>query len=408
MTIDSLMTDGGKLPRYRLSKTVRFELKPVGRTMQTFKEKFLGNDQKRADAYPKVKEIIDGFHKELLEDALSSLPPLDWNALAAAHDTYGKSDKDKEAKDALKKCQDEYRKRIVDGLKKDGRYGLLTEATPKKLFKFLQDKSKKSGKPLPDGLETFLGFACYFGGYQENRQNIYSEQPQATAAANRAINENFPKFLSDVAIVAHIAEGCPKILSDAEKELAQILKGRRLASLFEVQSYGSCLAQSGIETYNNVLGGFVTEKGEKIRGLNEFINLYRQQHEEAREDRKLAPLQPLYKQILSDRESASAIPRMFENDSEVLSSLNIFMFQYLKSFEVDGKTVDILDEMERLVQTVSLRDGIWIDSSELAFISKECFDGGWSVLKTFVEEDAEHRFARESTEKKKDAAIKNG
>lgn len=405
MKINSFIIDGGKLPRYKLSKTVRFELKPVGRTMQTFKEKFLGKDQKRADAYPKVKEVIDGFHKDLLEDALSGLQALDWKSLAAAYAVYDKTDKGKEAKGALGKIQDEYRKKIVEGLKKDGRYGLLTEATPKKLFKSLQEKAKTSGESLPDELNTFMGFACYFVGYQENRKSIYSDLPQATAAANRAINENFPRFLRDVAIVAYVAERYPEIISDAEKELSPILNGRRLASLLDVQSYGSCLSQSGIESFNNVLGGYVTEKSEKIRGLNEFINLYRQQHEDAGEDCRLAPLQPLYKQILSDRESVSAIPRMFESDSEVLSALNIFLFHYLKSFEVDGKPVDVVGEMERLVQTVSLRDGIWIDAAELAFISKECFDGGWSVLKNFVEEDAERRFAGESTEKKRRAAI---
>ena len=406
MKIDSRMIESAKLPRYKLSKTVRFELKPVGRTMQTFKEKFLASDQKRADAYPKVKELIDGKHKELLEDVLSSMPPQEWSELAKAYEVYGKSDKGKEAKDALAKRQTEFRKGIVDQLKKDERYGLLTEATPKKLFAFLQEKAMAAGEPLPDELKTFLGFASYFAGYQENRRNIYSDQPQSTAAANRAVNENFPKFLRDSIIVAYIVERYPEILSDAEKELAPILNGRKLASLFDVQSYGTFLAQSGIESFNNVLGGYVTENGEKIRGLNEFINLYRQQHEEAREDRRLAPLQPLYKQILSDRESASAVPRMFENDSEVLASLEAFLLKHLKSFEVDGKAVDVLDEMERHVGAVSLRDGIWIDQNELAFVSKEYFDD-WSVLKAFVEEDADRRFAGERTKKKKDSAIKN-
>lgn len=406
MKIDSRMIESAKLPRYKLSKTVRFELKPVGRTMQTFKEKFLASDQKRADAYPKVKELIDGKHKELLEDVLSSMPPQEWSELAKAYEVYGKSDKGKEAKDALAKRQTEFRKGIVDQLKKDERYGLLTEATPKKLFAFLQEKAMAAGEPLPDELKTFLGFASYFAGYQENRKNIYSDQPLATAVANRAINENFPKFLQNAAILAHIGERYPDILSDAEKELAPILNGRKLASLFDVQSYGSCLAQSGIETFNNVLGGFVTEKSEKTRGLNEFINLYRQTHEEAKEDRKLAPLHPLYKQILSDRESASAVPRMFENDREVLATLEAFLLEHLKTFEVDGKAVDVLAEMERHVGAVSLRDGIWIDQNELSFVSKEYFDD-WSVLKAFVEEDAERRFAGERTKKKKDSAIKN-
>ena len=397
------MDTGSGFPRYKLSKTIRFELKPVGRTLQTFKEKFLGSDQRRADDYPKVKELLDNMHKQLLEDALSSMPALDWDALALAYDVYAKSDKGKDAKDTLKKCQEVFRKKIVEHIKNDGRYGLLSEATPKNLFKSLEKEAEESGKPLPEELKTFRGFACYFVGYQENRKNIYSDQPQATAAANRAINENFPKFLQDVAIFKHIADAYPKILSDAEAELGSVLKGRKLVSLFDIGAYGAYLAQSGVEFFNSVLSGFVTDAGEKIKGLNEFINLHRQQHEEVRSDRKLAPLHPLYKQILSDRVSASFVPRMFENDDEVLASLDAFFFRYLK--EVAGNPADVLDELERHVGTVSLRDGIWIDSSELAFVSKECFDGDWSLLKVFAEEDAERRFVGESTEKKRLAAI---
>ena len=404
MHIDALMTMGSEFPRYKLSKTVRFELKPVGRTMQTFKNKFLDNDQRRADAYPKVKERLDIMHKQLLEDALTSLPELAWDVLATAYAEYGRSDKSKDAKKILNDCQESFRKQIVEHLKDDVRYSLLSEATPNKLFKSLQGEAKKSGKPLPEELDTFCGFACYFKGYQENRLNIYSEKPQATAAANRAINENFPKFLQDVAIVKHIVDAYPEILSEAEAELGSVLKGRRLASLFDIGEYGSYLAQSGIDFFNSVLGGFSKNTSEKkIRGINEFINLYRQQHEEAGNDRKLAPLHPLYKQILSDRVSASFVPRMFENDDEVLTSLDAFFFRYLK--EAEGNSADILDELERHVGTVSLRDGIWIDSSELAFVSKESFDGDWGFLKAFVEEDAERRFTLESTEKKKLAAI---
>ena len=103
--------------------------------------------------------------------------------------------------------------------------------------------------------------------------------------------------------------------------------------------------------------------------------------------------------------SASFVPRMFENDDEVLASLQTFFFQHLKKLEIDGDTVDIFDALERHVSTVSLRDGIWVDSSELAFVSKECFDGNWGFLKSFVEDDAERRFAVESTEKKRLAAV---
>ena len=406
MKIDSIMKEG-KLPRYKLSKTIQFELKPVGRTMQTFKEKFLGNDLLRASAYPEVKEILDGLHKDLLEEVLSNMPSQEWTELADAYETYSNSDKGKESKNALAKKQTEFRKRIVEQLKKDVRYSLLKESTPKKLFKSLQNESKKTGKPLSNALKTFISFSCYFRGYQDNRLNIYSDKPQATAAANRAINENFPRFLQNRAKIAHIQEKYPSIIADAEKELAPLLKGEKISTLFDIQSYGKYLAQSGIDYFNNILGGYVVDGGVKAKGVNEFINLFKQQNTEAKDDRKLAPLTPLYKQILSDRTSASVIPPIFESDEQALASLKVFLTEYLESFEIAGRSVDILNELQKHVGEVTLRDGIWIDREELAFISKECFDGDWSKLKNFIEDEAEQRFSAERTQKKKKDAIDN-
>ena len=64
--------------------------------------------------------------------------------------------------------------------------------------------------------------------------------------------------------------------------------------------------------------------GYKIQGLNEYINLYNQT---AKKEERIPKLKPLFKQILSDRSTASFIPDEFENDSEVLESIEIRMPQ---------------------------------------------------------------------------------
>lgn len=43
--------------KYKLAKTLRFELKPIGKTLEIFRTKFLPGDELRGDAYPEVKEI---------------------------------------------------------------------------------------------------------------------------------------------------------------------------------------------------------------------------------------------------------------------------------------------------------------------------------------------------------------
>ena len=53
---------------YSLSKTLRFELKPIGKTLEKIEESgVLTNDEKRACSYVKVKKIIDEYHKAFIE-----------------------------------------------------------------------------------------------------------------------------------------------------------------------------------------------------------------------------------------------------------------------------------------------------------------------------------------------------
>ena len=57
---------------YPLSKTLRFELKPIGRTLEFINSSgLLEQDQHRADSYIKVKGIIDEYHKAFIETVLN-------------------------------------------------------------------------------------------------------------------------------------------------------------------------------------------------------------------------------------------------------------------------------------------------------------------------------------------------
>lgn len=48
---------------YNLSKTLRFELKPIGETAAWInKNEEVEKDEKRSLAYPQVKVIIDNYH----------------------------------------------------------------------------------------------------------------------------------------------------------------------------------------------------------------------------------------------------------------------------------------------------------------------------------------------------------
>ena len=59
---------------YSLSKTLRFELIPQGKTLENIQRNgFLENDEHRAESYKKVKKIIDEYHKLFIENSLSTV-----------------------------------------------------------------------------------------------------------------------------------------------------------------------------------------------------------------------------------------------------------------------------------------------------------------------------------------------
>ena len=50
---------------YPVSKTLRFELQPIGKTRENIeKGGILQQDEKRAENYKKVKGFIDEYHKQ--------------------------------------------------------------------------------------------------------------------------------------------------------------------------------------------------------------------------------------------------------------------------------------------------------------------------------------------------------
>lgn len=389
--------------KYKLSKTLRFELRPVGRTSETFREKFFANDSNRSSKYPLVKILLDAQHKALLERALSAVE-IDWIELADAANVYRDSDRSKEAKSIYENVQAKFREAIAESLKKDDLFKPLTASTPTDLFKEFKKQYKESQEDVPAELETFFKFSCYFKGYQENRKNIYSSEHQATSAANRAVNENFPKFLDNIRVFNHILENYPDIVSEAENEIKSILGDMTLSDIFDVGAYNKYLPQSGIDFYNQVIGGYVPQDGEKIRGINEFINLYRQKNDEARSDRQLTKMSPLFKQILSDRETLSVIPQAFKNDAEVLSTIKKVIEEHLTEIDSSVGKYNLIDSLELLLKITDFNSGIWISGADITYISKN-FLGEWNLLPELLENYAEQKFANERTDKRRKDAV---
>ena len=392
---------------YPVSKTLRFELKPMGKTLEKIKETgIIENDEKRHKDYFDAKKIIDTYHKYFIDAALSKFSRIDWSPLKEAIE--GSLDRSDASKKKLEKTQTEFRKKIAKALTTHDHYKELTASTPKDLFlKVFPDHFGKQ-----PAIDTFDGFSSYFTGFQENRQNIYSAEAISTAIPYRLVHDNFPKFLSNIEVYKTLKDNAPSVLSDAENELREFLNGKPLANIFELNAYNDVLTQSGIDFFNQVIGGISGEGGEKkTKGINEFSNLYRQQHPEFAQKRLATKMIPLYKQILSDRETKSFILESYSNDSQVQDSVKEFFESQILNCDIAGRKVNILNELTSLIKRIAEFDlgSIYVNQDELSNISLELFKS-WNAINAILFKNAENRIgsAEKAANKKKiDAWMKS-
>lgn len=371
---------------YPVSKTLRFELRPIGRTLEWIqKNKILESDQQRADDYPKVKTLIDNYHKECIHESLHNVH-LDWLPLKEAIVTHRKENTE-DTKKRLEKEQESMRKKIASAIKDFRHYKELTAPTPKDLINKVFPRIYND-----EALKSFNRFALYFKGFQENRNNIYSPEAISTGVPYRLVHDNFPKFLADIEVYENIKAVCPEVLGQVSTEMSPFLEGVMIDDIFRLDFYNSLLTQDGIDFFNQVIGG-VSEKGkQKYRGVNEFANLYRQKHPELGNMKKALTMIPLFKQILSDRETLSYIPQQIESEQQLEDAINQF-YTHITNYQRDGKTLNVLNELAKLTADIGsfTPEGIFISSKYLTDVSQRVF-GHWGVINDKLTEYAIKKF----------------
>lgn len=319
--------------KYALSKTLRFELKPVGETaerLEDFKNQALKTivtqDKQRADEYKQIKEILNKYHRDFIDTMLSE-SILSAEEIITAFDCYLKAtapSAEKQAKDAYGRVQDTLRASIAKVFEEGKKDFMLFDA---KLFNE-QGTGKNKHKPvlwhwlrnrLDRGLigqeefeegekliKSFNRFSTYFVGFNQNLKNIYSKEAHPTAVGYRVVHENMERHFSNCLRFERIKKKYPN--------LAEILSGYQ--HLFTPPAFLDCLPQTGIDAYNEAIG----HKSDDInaKGINQHINEYRQKNK--LKPRDLPTMAVLYKQILSDREDGFAIDE-FNDDKSVLTAV---------------------------------------------------------------------------------------
>ena len=358
--------------KYGVSKTLCFELIPQKETLKNMeKRELLLEDEHRAESYQKVKNMIDEFHKYFIDDALSDLRLEGLERYLSLYDTLNKNEQEKLE---FEECQAFLRKQIVARFKA---HPLFKKLFSKELIKDELVKFYENKKEDLIYLSEFSNFTTYFTGFHENRKNIYSEEAKSTAVSYRVVHQNLPRFIDNMRNFEKLKT---TVVADSfeqmKKEYSMFIAHLSIDDMFTLESFHSVLTQEGISNYNLLIGGYSNEKGEKIKGLNEYINLYNQKVPKAE---RLGKMQPLYKQILSDRQSDSFIPKGLESDEEVLESLQRF---YKTFAPVLGSRSGEQKSLMHLMMEIDQYDldRIFIRNHEgLNEISQKLF-GDWSLI----------------------------
>lgn len=396
---------------YQVSKTLRFELRPIGKTLENIeKNGLLDQDEQRAESYKVVKKLIDFYHKHFIDSNLRNFqnavrtslqespetPVAFIEALSTAQQFIGKSDPAQKKK--YEAAQATLRKEIAKNFNTKRLFGkeLIKEDLSNYLCAAAQD-----GEELPmkmtideclDKVKEFNDFTTYFTGFNENRKNMYTEEDKATGIAFRLVNDNLPKFFQNIANFAKIAEPLKEDIAKIEEEYGHLLHGLTVNDMFtNFASYLYCLTHTDISNYNTLIGGY-SEGDIKKKGLNEYINLYNQTHTP-----KLPKLIPLYKMILCDRDSLSWLPEQFQNDAELLEKVQQG-YQALNTLFTED--TDERPALKTLLLNLDSYDlnGIFIRNDlSLTDILKSHY-GNWDLMRNALDQHFKNNFPRKAKE----------
>lgn len=385
---------------YQLSKTLRFELKPIGKTKENIeKNGILERDNQRDIAYKAVKKVIDEYHKAFIEMMLNDFE-LQYELLEEYHHLYHISNSEEpKKKEKLQKIQENLRKQISDRFTKSEQYKRLfgKELIKEDLSEFVKtpqfgnyiraqkgdeytdEQVRQIQERTLEDIDQFKDFTTYFSGFHQNRQNMYVADDKATSIAHRMIDENLPKFIDNMKTFAEIAESdVAEHFADIYTAMESYLNVNDIREMFQLDYFSMVLTQKQIDVYNAIIGGKTLADGTKIQGLNEYVNLYNQQQKK-KEDR-LPKLKPLFKQILSERNAISWLPEEFKDDNEMLQSIEK-CYQDLNT-QVFGKLKTLLETLNDFDL-----DNIYLPNDlQLTDIAQKHY-GSWAVINKAIEED---------------------
>ncbi|HRO43870.1 MAG TPA: hypothetical protein PL009_13620 [Flavipsychrobacter sp.] len=328
--------------RYSLSKTLRFELKPMGADGKQLPSdeamkmltKIIEEDKKIKAAYVALKPVMDKIHEQVINSSLISEEAKATNVTDYFNEYKKGKNKQTEAfelsmrerigllleygandfaNEANKNADSPIFKKKKE---KDVGTEYLTQAG---ILKYIAGNlnslvAVEHKAEIENHLKTVAKFFMYFEGYNQARENYYEEGGEKTSVASRIVDENLPRFCDNAIQFSESKtrkkKNSNEIITipsrkDEYLNIYQYLKDiKRITQIkdaatnkmieadpieektFLIGNFVNCLAQNGIEEYNRVIGHY-----------NSLIILYNQARKGEPDFRKLDQFKTLYKQI---------------------------------------------------------------------------------------------------------------
>lgn len=442
---------------YSLSKTLRFELKPVGKTLENMQKNlrwdkdlqtFLA-DHEIEDAYQKLKPIFDKLHEEFINDSLISkrAKSIDFSAYLTKYrekqDVQNIETKlHGEIGETFIEAGEKWKKEKYPsyewkkGNKVANGSDILSTQDMLELIKDLHSDNQEIKKMIE---ETFKRFFTYFSGFNQNRENYYeTKDEKATAIATRIVNENLPKFCDNLTQLEYTAKrrkdgteeiterkseylNAYKYLKNQEKttQIKDAETGKAIDAypitedVFQITHFSTCLSQEGIEKYNRIIGHY-----------NLLINLYNQAKRQKEKDldkkdrifKNLPQFKTLWKQIGCGKKD----PLFFEltHDTKAQARENKEKYnrpcsveQILEQANVAGKTYfrnknddEVINTVPELLDYIITKDtyeGVYWSKAAINTISNRYF-ANWHFIKDRLKDKEELA----SFDKKREEQIK--
>ena len=152
-----------------VSKTLKFSLIPIGKTLENFENAgLLAKDMDLSEKYKKAKELIDRYHKNYIESVLEDKNAFaQLSEFAANYMTLYMSNKFKT--DDMLKLEEKMRV-FVSKQFKDAKNLFSKDMIQKTVPNFLTDENEK------EVMQAFNRFTTYFANFHTIRKVLYSSE----------------------------------------------------------------------------------------------------------------------------------------------------------------------------------------------------------------------------------------